>query len=96
MTGVRKNDDLLARLGFVADVDREGLRVLNHPTLAKVKLVSYDDGHNPYVDMFTQFGSSPLNAVGDPLNICIRVQNHNDVFAEAVIRTVVENFRSLV
>jgi hypothetical protein len=96
MNTVRKNDTLLKELGFVADDDRLGIRVLNHPTIAKVRLVSYDDGRNPHVDMFTEFGSSPLNVPGDPLNICIRVQNHNDAFAESVIRTVVESFLSLV
>lgn len=93
---VGKNEALLKELGFVSEDSHRDVLVLTHPIEPALKLVAYDGaGRMNYLDMFTELGTQPMNIPGEPRNICIRVQNHNDVFAGAVIRTVVEQFRDL-
>lgn len=92
-TLAKRHDSILDRLGFVPG-DRIGVKVIRHPDNEKVQLlaVSATEGH---LDLFTQFGSSPLNTIGDPLNICIRIPDHDEAFVEAVVPNVVAHFLSL-
>jgi len=91
----RKNSALLTELGFKADGKRPDVLVLDSPKYPELKLVAFDNGRIDAVDLFTELGSQPMNYLNDSRNICIRVQNHNDVFAESVIRTVVDQFRNV-
>lgn len=90
-----KNSALLTELGFKADAKRPDVLVLENPGQPKLALVAFDNGRIDALDLFTELGSQPMNYLNDSRNICIRVQNHNDASAEAVIRTVVDQFRSL-
>lgn len=92
---VEKNAELLAELGFVTDAGRPNVLVLANPIYPELKLVAFGDARIAALDLFTELGSNPMNYPGDPRNICIRVQDHNPVFSEAVIRTVVNQFYNL-
>lgn len=95
MSTAGKNSSFLKSIGFADDASRHGVLVLAHPSIPKVKLVAFEDSRNEYMDLFTEFGSSPLNTPGDRLNICIRIQNHDDFFATVMANTVVQHFLSL-
>lgn len=88
-----RNDEMLNRLGF-PEVDEFGLAAIAHPGNDKVTLVSSQRVPDR-LDLFTQFGSGPLNTPGDPLNICIGIPDHDKALAEAITKTVIDHFLSL-
>lgn len=88
-----RNTEMLSKLGF-SETENPGVMTLTHPDKPKVQLVA-SQRLVERMDLFTQFGSSPLNTPGDPLNICIGIPDHDKVFAEAVAKTVVAHFLSL-
>lgn len=90
----KRNDELLAGLGFAADTERWGVHSIAHPSNSKVQLVASSRVEGR-LDLFTQFGSSPLNTPGDPLNICIGINDHDKALVEAVAKTVVAQFLAL-
>lgn len=89
-----RNESMLARLGFAQMEDRGGVMVIAHPENPKVKLIasSLVEGR---LDLFTQFGSSPLNTPGDPLNICMGINDHDPVLVETMVATATEYFTNL-
>lgn len=89
-----RHEAMLTRLGFVPMDEYVGVMVMEHPNKPKVRLVASARVEGR-LDLFTQFGSSPLNTPGDPLNICIGVNDHDEVFAEHMTETVVSHFISL-
>lgn len=90
----QRHADLLSTVGFSDDKDRFGVKLLPHPKNPKVKLVASlrVEGR---LDLFTEFGSSPLNMPGDPLNVCIGIPDHDKSFVEAITKTTVAHFLSL-
>lgn len=90
-----KNESFLKSIGFIPDETRSGVLVYPHPRIPKVKLVAFGESRNDYFDLFTEFGSSPLNTPGDPMNICIRIQDHDYRFATVMANNVVQHFLSL-
>lgn len=94
-TLAKRHEELLTGLGFVDDADRFGVKLLRHPANPKVKLVATSRSEGR-LDLFTEFGSSPLNMPGDPLNVCLGIPDHDKTFTESLAKTVVTHFLSLI
>lgn len=88
-----RNAEMLSEIGFIVDTSRFMVMHYPHPSNPKVTLVA-SERTGERLDLFTQFGSSPLNTPGDPLNICIGIPDHDKSFVEAIALTVVEQFLS--
>lgn len=89
-----RHESILAAHGFQPMEDYLGVMVLDHPRIPKVKLVA-STRVGGRIDLFTQFGSSPLNTPGDPMNICLGVNDHDEVFVGLIIVSVVAHFLNL-
>lgn len=89
-----RNVEMLTELGFVEDTSRFMVMHLPHPENPKITLVA-SERTDARLDLFTQFGSSPLNWNNEPLNICLGIPDHDETLAKALASTVVEHFLNL-
>lgn len=89
-----RHERMLTAQGFQPMEDYVGVMFMEHPVKPKVRLVASARVEGR-IDFFTQFGSSPLNTPGDPLNICLGINDHDDIFVGVMTASVVAHFLNL-
>lgn len=89
-----RHEHMLTAQDFKPVDDRVGVMFIEHPENPKVRLVASSRVEGR-LDLFTQFGSSPLNTPGDPLNICMGINDHDPILIGHMVATVAAYFRNL-